>query len=168
MKIKRYMGKTTKEAMHKLKRELGTEAVILHTRKIKHPGLLGFFKKPLIEIVAALDDEKADESKFSHIELNKAQKTNYYNTSHSTEIKKNLTIKKEEESSDISAEISNIKKLLVETISNIENNNKSSVEDALPDSLTYFRDKLISNGVEKHIAIDILSKVNNKFNKFSL
>lgn len=163
MKIKRYMGKTTNEAMHKLKRELGTEAIILHTRKIKHPGLLGFFKKPLIEVVAALDDEKNNHNTIPEAKSNKVQKNNYTNNLKPSEAKENFTINREDDVSNISTEISNIKKLLVDTISNIESS-KSSTENSLPDNLIYFRDKLVSNGVERHIAIDILSKISNKFN----
>ena len=61
MKIKRFIGSTTQEAMYKLKKELGSNAVILHTRKIKQPGFLGVFKKSLVEVVAGLDDEKNEQ-----------------------------------------------------------------------------------------------------------
>lgn len=55
MKVKRYIGNTTHEAMTKLKKELGSEAVVLNTRTIKQKGLLGIFKKPLVEITAAYE-----------------------------------------------------------------------------------------------------------------
>ncbi|MDH8676612.1 hypothetical protein QE109_00565 [Fusibacter bizertensis] len=44
------------EAMIKIKSELGIDAVILNTRKIKTGGLFKFFKKPLLEVVAAIDE----------------------------------------------------------------------------------------------------------------
>ena len=44
------------EAMIKIKSELGIDAVILNTRKIKTGGFFRFFKKPLIEVVAAVDE----------------------------------------------------------------------------------------------------------------
>lgn len=44
--------------MYKLKSELGSDALILNTRSVRRKGLLGFFKKPLIEIVAAVDEDK--------------------------------------------------------------------------------------------------------------
>ncbi|WP_114298181.1 flagellar biosynthesis protein FlhF [Anaerobacterium chartisolvens] len=56
MKIRRYVGNNTQEAMLKVKMDLGSEAVILNTRKIRKKGLLSFFSKPLIEILAAVDD----------------------------------------------------------------------------------------------------------------
>ena len=56
MKVKRYLVKDMNEAMIKIKSELGMDAVILNTRKIKTGGLFKFFKKPLIEVVAAIDE----------------------------------------------------------------------------------------------------------------
>ncbi len=56
MKVKRYLVKDMNEAMIKIKSELGMDAVILNTRKIKTGGLFKFLKKPLIEVVAAIDE----------------------------------------------------------------------------------------------------------------
>lgn len=56
MKVKRYIVNDMNEAMIKIKNELGIDAVILNTRKIKTGGLFKFFKKPLLEVVAAIDE----------------------------------------------------------------------------------------------------------------
>lgn len=56
MKVKRYIVQDMNEAMIKIKSELGLDAVILNTRKIKTGGFFKFFKKPLIEVVAAVDE----------------------------------------------------------------------------------------------------------------
>lgn len=56
MIVKRYMGKTNQEALEKVKANLGNDAIILSTRKIRQKGLKGLFLKPLIEVVAAIDD----------------------------------------------------------------------------------------------------------------
>lgn len=61
MNVKRYIVKDINEAMIKIKNELGRDAVILNTRKIKSPGFLGIFKKSLVEVVAAIDDEQKPE-----------------------------------------------------------------------------------------------------------
>ncbi|WP_313756549.1 GTPase [Tissierella sp.] len=57
MKIKKYVGKTAHEAMLKLKMELGSDAIVLNTKTIRHKGLFGYFKKPLVEITAAFEDK---------------------------------------------------------------------------------------------------------------
>lgn len=56
MKVKRYMGETKQEALEKVKYNLGKDAIILSSRKIRQRGLKGLFSRPLIEIVAAADD----------------------------------------------------------------------------------------------------------------
>ncbi len=56
MKVKRYMGKTNQEALEKVRNSLGNDAIILSTRKIRRKGIKGLFSKPLIEVVAAIDD----------------------------------------------------------------------------------------------------------------
>ncbi len=55
MKIRRYIGKDTHEAMKKVRVDLGSDAIILNTRKIKQKGILNLFSKPLVEVLAAVD-----------------------------------------------------------------------------------------------------------------
>jgi flagellar biosynthesis protein FlhF len=57
MKVKRYVGETAQEAMQKVRSDLGREAIILNTRKIRKKGLAGLFSKPLVEVVATIDNE---------------------------------------------------------------------------------------------------------------
>lgn len=47
------------EAMAQVKHDLGRDAVILHTRRFKKGGILGFFGKEMIEVMAALDSPAA-------------------------------------------------------------------------------------------------------------
>ena len=57
MKLKTYRAASMAEALTAVKKDLGKEAVILHTRSVKVGGMLGFGKKTMIEITAA--DEPA-------------------------------------------------------------------------------------------------------------
>lgn len=57
MKVKRYVGETAQEAMQKVRSDLGRDAIILNTRKIRRKGLAGIFSKPLIEVVATIDSD---------------------------------------------------------------------------------------------------------------
>lgn len=61
MRIKKYEGSTEKEAMLQVKEELGKEALIVSVKKIKPKGLYKIFKKPYVEVTAALDDRKISE-----------------------------------------------------------------------------------------------------------
>lgn len=46
------------EAMAQVKNELGRDAVILHTRRFRKGGFLGFFGKDMVEVMAALETPK--------------------------------------------------------------------------------------------------------------
>lgn len=65
MRIRRYTGKDIQEAMIKVKMDLGSDAVILNTRKIRRKGFKGLFSKPLTEILAAVDDDIGLKKKIS-------------------------------------------------------------------------------------------------------
>lgn len=56
MKIRRYMGKDTQEAILKVKMDLGNDAVILNTRKVRQKGFFKVFAKPMVEVLAAVDE----------------------------------------------------------------------------------------------------------------
>jgi len=57
MRVRRYVADTVGEAMAQVKAELGSDAVILHSRTIRQGGFLGFFGRKVIEVTAALEDE---------------------------------------------------------------------------------------------------------------
>jgi flagellar biosynthesis protein FlhF len=57
VKIKKYTGSTTHEAMLKLKRELGSDAVVLNTKTVKPKGIFGFLKRSVVEITAAYEEK---------------------------------------------------------------------------------------------------------------
>ena len=59
MKVKKYVGSSEYEVMNRLKSELGSDAIILSTRTVRQKGLFGFFRKPLIEIIAAYEKESS-------------------------------------------------------------------------------------------------------------
>jgi len=62
MKIRRYIAKNTQEAILKVKMDLGNEALILNTRKVRKKGLAGLFSKPMTEVLAAIDEYNVTKS----------------------------------------------------------------------------------------------------------
>lgn len=54
--VKRFLGDNQKEVFDKIKAEMGNEAIIINTRKIRRKGIVNFFKKPLIEATAVVDE----------------------------------------------------------------------------------------------------------------
>lgn len=57
MRVKRFVGDNVLETMGKVKRDLGSDAVILQTRQFREGGLFGFFGKPKVEITAAIEEQ---------------------------------------------------------------------------------------------------------------
>lgn len=55
MKIKKYIVWDMQEAIQVIKQELGPEAIIVSSHRVKGPGLVGWFKRKL-EVTAVLDD----------------------------------------------------------------------------------------------------------------
>lgn len=61
MRIKVFKAPTMKEAMANVKAELGDDAVILHTKRYRKGGLMGFRSKEIVEIIAAVEDQPINE-----------------------------------------------------------------------------------------------------------
>ncbi len=55
MRIKKFTAPSMKEAMAQMKKELGGDAVILKSNKVKSGGILDFIGKEMFEILAAVD-----------------------------------------------------------------------------------------------------------------
>lgn len=56
MRIKVFKARTTKEAMARVKSELGLDAVILHTKRYRKGSFLGYKGKEMVEVTAAVED----------------------------------------------------------------------------------------------------------------
>ena len=63
MKIKRYIGSNAQEAMLKVKMDLGVDSLILNTRKVRQKGIINFFKKPMVEVLAVADNSRSRQKK---------------------------------------------------------------------------------------------------------
>lgn len=151
MKIKRYIGNSIQEAMGKVKKELGPDAVILHTRNIKQSGLFGFFKKNLIEVVAALEEKNVEAENYSIVSNNPIE-----NIKSNKSIDRNNSLKTNDE---LESEIKKIRSM-VETVVNTLNTEKND----LPKELSDFLDSLVFNGVNRDVAFHILDKINQQIN----
>ncbi len=57
MLIKKFQGKTEEEATRLAREELGASVVIMNVKSVKKKGFLAFFRKPVIEVTAAVEDE---------------------------------------------------------------------------------------------------------------
>lgn len=55
MFVKRYIVKDMPEAMDKIRRELGSDAMILSSKPVRRKGLAGYFSKRLLEVMVAYE-----------------------------------------------------------------------------------------------------------------
>lgn len=56
MIIKKYQAASEVEAIMKAKDDLGTDAVIMNVKTVKHKGLRKLFSKNFVEVTAAVDE----------------------------------------------------------------------------------------------------------------
>ena len=58
MFVKRFIAKDMQEAMRRINREFGPDAVILENKKVRQKGIAGLFKKKVFEVVAAYEPNR--------------------------------------------------------------------------------------------------------------
>lgn len=63
MKVKKYISDSMPEAMNEVRKDLGSDAVILQSKEIKQKGFLGLFQKKKIEVIAAKDPDLIKDAK---------------------------------------------------------------------------------------------------------
>jgi len=57
MRLKKYISPSITDAMKRIRSDMGPEAIILHSRKIRRGGLGGLFSRPWVEVAAAIDEK---------------------------------------------------------------------------------------------------------------
>lgn len=128
MIIKRYIVNSMNEAMTRIRYELGKDAVIISQRKIRKPGLKGFFSKKIIEVTAAVENaKKTEEDMTDSIEAIKkvAFKEGLFSGNDdrsqkekkTTSVEENLTDAKNEDNVHIIKEMQEMKTLITEMMS---------------------------------------------------
>ncbi|HEX3011069.1 MAG TPA: flagellar biosynthesis protein FlhF [Syntrophomonadaceae bacterium] len=149
MKIKKYIGDDFQEAISKAKKEMGQDAIILHTRHIKKGGLFGFFARTQVEITVAMDESL-------QVERDKARRTVPAASAvpqHASEANAdNPAIK----TSQLVQEMLQMKEIMSDIKSRMfEVGNIRGISDKVQD----FYRRLLNNNVDSQIALKIASSV---------
>ena len=79
MRVKRYVAESIQEAITRVKNDLGRNAIILHTKPFKEGGFLGLFCRRRFEVIAAVDENIADELPVVKTAVKKPDKLQYAN-----------------------------------------------------------------------------------------
>jgi len=164
MRLKTYTVNNLHEGMAQIKKDLGEEALILNTKKVKTRGFLGFFKKERLEIIAAVETKptsreqhpkKEGNADFSPLVVASTEEKRgkvetkakpvaekVRNDEHSHEKDESMT-------NELMQELKNIKKMMVQVME----------EDRLPPSLKQLNKQLTSQEISEELRSELLSKL---------
>jgi flagellar biosynthesis protein FlhF len=174
LKIKKYQGKTETEAMLKVKDELGKEALILNIKTIKPKGFYRLFRKPTIEVTAAVDESSKEENIKSYVKRNNGM-TEAINQNAKQESVEEIEVKVLEKKIDslqslIEKQMS-IEKVALKEEDKDQDHEKQSVLELIYNQLIHNEvDEILANDLIQDIALeskeedvdDILTKVYQK------
>lgn len=160
MKIQKVKATNEKEAIDRVKKELGSDALILSIEKIQSRGILKIFKKPVIQVTAAYNlssEGKKTDGKMNETTLKESDTQEQININ-------KLAVEqvlKDKKISDQQAKIKNLESMLSVM------SNRLKVSEFTSDSIrTYdnsilqiFYEELLKQGVLDSIARDILNEV---------
>ncbi|WP_394121047.1 flagellar biosynthesis protein FlhF [Planococcus donghaensis] len=134
MRLKTYVVATMTEAIPMIKRDLGADALILNTKKIKTGGFLGFFQKDKLEVTAAIDpivQSKPEQTAFPKVQAVANPVIN------------------DDSSAELINELKNIKKFMVQQIK----------EEQLPEALRSVKEQLNAQEVAPDIQAELIGKL---------
>ncbi|GAA0107115.1 flagellar biosynthesis protein FlhF [Clostridium tertium] len=159
MLIKKYLVKNMNEALTRIRYELGKDAIIISQRKVRESGIKGYFKPKLIEVTAALENNKMEKKNKFNIEnkneidfkdsLDSIKKI--IDDSKDSKLDKSQKFNKEvnlTNTDNIKEEVKEIKDLLNRVI---KNTNKEEEKDIV---LEYLKDIDIDDELIKEILTD--------------
>lgn len=152
MIIKKYLVKNMNEALTRIRYEMGKDAIIISQRKVKVSGIKGYFKPKMIEVTAALENSKAENSK-KDIRYRNEKKENKESTDFKDSLdnikkiieensKKDQPIEKPKsgynsslvkENEDIKNEVKEIKNLLNKVIRNTNKEDEDEINNFIND-----------------------------------
>lgn len=159
MLIKKYLVKNMNEALTRIRYELGKDAIIISQRKVRESGIKGYFKPKLIEVTAALENNKIEKKNKFNVEnkneidfkdsLDSIKKI--IDDSKDSKLDKSQQLNKEmnlTNTDNIKEEVKEIKDLLNRVI---KNTNKEEEKDIV---LEYLKDIDIDDELIKEVLTD--------------
>lgn len=157
MIIKKFQAQTEAQGMELVKNDLGKDAIIMNIKTISPRGIYKLFRKPIVEITAAIDDNQTYKAK-----------SNYISDIYS----KDKIIDKNDEIEEIEEKLNNLQSLFENQLNNYNTNNltdnidKKDDFNKLKDSINFeyiqlIYNQLIVNEVDHKYASQILSEIEN-------
>lgn len=171
MIIKKFQANTETEAIILAKEELGKDAIVMNIKTISPKGIQRLFRKPLVEITAAVDENNKSEKEKPNPTMFQ-KKLNHPDIIYDEEIQKPETILNKDDKnapSAIEQKLNNLQSLLEKQIK--ENEFKEKIETKANESNKNFAciqliyNQLISNEVDEKYTNLIISEIENTLKK---
>ncbi|MFZ3172790.1 MAG: flagellar biosynthesis protein FlhF [Carboxydocellales bacterium] len=180
--MKRFVAPTIQEAMIRVKLDMGKDAVIIHTRKFKEGGFLGFFAKEMVEVTAALED-KISQATINHALNSQAnnnmnnQGTNHDNSSKHTYNADSIPVaatstnaksfewSREADKLEIQKEFAEMRSLMEKVSDQIEQ--KDRVETYPPVLQKYYQN-MVNNDIDDMLAKSLIQAIFTNLTKEEL
>lgn len=157
MKVKRFVGEDVREAMFKVRMELGADALILHTRKFKEGGFLGFFARQMVEVTAAIDDNPppVNDRMVSALVRGTGGGTRPAEPAVVVPPAAAVAVAAAAEP-EVQEELAEVKQLVNKIIGHLE---EVKAEENLPEPLDNLKEVMLQNEVEEPLARQILTRM---------
>lgn len=153
MRLKTYIVNNVTEAIPMIKKDLGTDALILNTKKVKTGGFLGFFKTEKLEVIAAVETKAPEKAKVkAEAKPKQKQPVKTAKTQQATVIpfqQREETQKNDPMTEELMSEIKGIKQFMLQVME----------EDRLPAALKGLNKRLMEQGISKEIQSELYAKL---------
>jgi flagellar biosynthesis protein FlhF len=180
--IKKFQAQTETEAIVLAKNELGKDAIVMNIKTISPKGIYRLFKKPLVEVTAAIDDTSATVSEKSDNNFNQERHFStsgvvYDNILNNVLDKKKIvaeTINKvkddAKEETAIEKKLNALQALLEKQLEEKKSEDMATMEKDMKEEqnkpyLDLVYNQLLKNEVDKNYVSQIINELENKFNK---
>jgi flagellar biosynthesis protein FlhF len=146
MRLKSYIVENVSDAIPLIKRDLGADALILNTKKIKTGGFLGFFQTEKLEVIAAVESKASKSAKPSQAAQTVPIQIEKHVPSHGKPV---VLADEPQQTEDLISELKSIKQFMMQVIE----------EDRLPEVLQRLSLRLGEQEVQKEIQSEIFAKL---------
>lgn len=194
MVIKKYQGKTETEAILLAKEELGKDAIVMNIKTIKPKGIYKLFKKLVVEVTAAVDDnisyngdkkmEKSEEPSniYSSVKktyestIHKAQSENTIKEGSKDRLKEDfkdiikedlISDTQKKETSAIEEKLNSLQNLLEKQMSMKQEETRDENKNSNKNEtcINLIYNQLLSNEVDEKYANQIIGEIEKNLNK---
>lgn len=180
MIIKKYQANTETEAILLAKNELGKDAIVMNIKTISPKGVYRLFRKPTVEITAAVDDTGILSGGRKEVEVSKPKTSFFTNTLNESGFEENNPYQKpakaydkEAEASAIEKKLNSLQELLEKQLleRQEEKKNEEAPKEKNPEEqrreacIQLVYDQLLRNEVDEKFVTQLISEIENKITK---